>query len=498
MEINNDFDSFPVRNNAPIIKIVISEIEIQLRIFFNISCCEIMFEQHEQGVDYRSAFAKAVFHMYRKTTENTKCILAEDDFVNSTDKELQSVLDEILKQDSKVEAEYNNTQGENIYERFYKANEAVLEGMTAGISKSLVEVSKTIRSLNKPLLASLSNALSNITIPPNHLAQITSIIKNVPTYDFAKLSSVYLDIPHFEIMQPPSFAQFQSVLENIPQIQFSELASILSNIPRPIFDVHDIISPLNRMVENIESINAGLAQALQTPLIQMTEATQSLFSSIDFSLLIYRKEWNEGRETLLKYEWFYSNELPEEIVNTIHDNQETLSVYDVDGIIVGYFRKNRCEALKNIVKSWNSLPYFKCRTRIFHEALVNHSRRYFNSAVTLLTVHTEGVITDFVRTNLKNPRFHVEKAIEDIKTELEKNTDVSIYEYEIFSDVIRRIEEAFNENFKHSDPDATSNKSRHKIAHGHAYEAETEVNSLKRFLYLNEIYHLFMLLSNSE
>ena len=39
-----------------------------------------------------------------------------------------------------------------------------------------------------------------------------------------------------------------------------------------------------------------------------------------------------------------------------------------------------------------------------------------------------------------------------------------------------------------------SNKSRDKIAHGHAYEKENEVNSLKTFLYLNKIYHLFLLL----
>ena len=145
-------------------------------------------------------------------------------------------------------------------------------------------------------------------------------------------------------------------------------------------------------------------------------------------------------------------------------------------------------------KGWDELPYFACRKRIFHEALVNHSRRYFISSVTLLTVHTEGVITDFVRTSLKNPRYKVKKAIEDIKRELEGNNDVSIYEYEVFHDVIDRIEKAFTEGFEHSNPDAASNESRDKIAHGHVYEAENEVNSLKKFLYLNELYSLFLYL----
>ena len=90
--------------------------------------------------------------------------------------------------------------------------------------------------------------------------------------------------------------------------------------------------------------------------------------------------------------------------------------------------------------------------------------------------------------------YKVEKAIEDIKRELEKSNDVSIYEYEVFNDVIEQIEAAFTENFKHSNPDVTSNESRHKIAHGHAYQAESEGNSLKKFLYLNELYSLFLYL----
>lgn len=151
-----------------------------------------------------------------------------------------------------------------------------------------------------------------------------------------------------------------------------------------------------------------------------------------------------------------------------------------------------------MVYGWNDLPYFACRKGVFHEALVNHSRKYFNSAITLLAVHTEGVITDFVRTVLQSPRYYVKQAIKDVKEKLENTEDVSIYEYEVFNDVIERIEQAFNESFDCADPDKASNGSRNKIAHGHVYEKETEVNSLKHFLYMNELYHLFLLLSNHD
>ncbi|MFQ4200635.1 hypothetical protein C3B57_06300 [Clostridioides difficile] len=444
--------------NIPIIKIKILEFEIQIRVLFSMRCCEIMFNNYNQGDNYRLAFAKAVFHMYQNT--DNKISLTEDEFLSVTEENLKLILKKILEKDSRINFEYDKYQEEDIYERFYKANKDILKSSIEKFNKTIEEVSKKFNSLNKSLLTPFS-----------------SVINNIPKLNFKN---------------------FQSDLMKVHNVRFPEIASVLSSIPKPTINMKDIISPLQIMVESLQNINGELVKSLNTQLFQMSESVKSLMESMDFSLLTYRKEWSEQRETLLKYGWFYSEELPEEVINYIHDRRGELSTDDVDDIIVEYFRKNRCQALKNIVKEWQKLPCFHCRGVIFHEALVNHSRKYFNSSVTLLTVHTEGVITDFVRESLKNPRFRLQKAIDDIKKELDENIDISIYEYEVFNDVIERIEEAFNENFSLLDPDATSNKSRHKIAHGHVYEKENEANSLKRFLYLNEIYYLFLLLINND
>lgn len=114
-----------------------------------------MFEQYEQTNDYRIAFAKAVFHMYQQTAKDNRITLSEDDFINTTDENLQTVLNQILGQDSKIKLEYNKDETENIYERFYKANEAVLKSAAVDISKSLEKMSKTFSALNTPLLTSL-------------------------------------------------------------------------------------------------------------------------------------------------------------------------------------------------------------------------------------------------------------------------------------------------------------------------------------------------------
>lgn len=39
--MSNNIDFWTLRDNAPIIKIQIAEIEIQIRIFFNVNCCEL-------------------------------------------------------------------------------------------------------------------------------------------------------------------------------------------------------------------------------------------------------------------------------------------------------------------------------------------------------------------------------------------------------------------------------------------------------------------------
>lgn len=472
--MGQNIDLSALIKDTPVTKLTVSGIEVYIKIFFSFSCCKRMFKYYEEGADYRLAFIKTIYYMYQNTTNNKSIDLTIEDFIKISDDDLLIILENILTQDIKVKTEYEKVEGESPFERFYNANKAILAETTKHISDSVGRISKRIELLNKPLLKSIDSAMSSIIVPDMNFHRITSVVDNIPKFDLP---------------------QWQSALTNFPQTNYPEITSVLKNITKPVFNIQEIVFPFQSMVESIQLVNENLTKMLQSPLLEMTQNMKSLFSSIDFSLLIHRKEWSEQRETLLKYGWFYSDEFPDELTDEIHEKREILTREDVDKIIVTYFRKDRCKALKDIVKQWNELPYFCNREIIFHEALVNHSRKYYNSSVTLLTVHTEGVITDFVRLSLEVPRYRVEKAIEDIKIALDENEVVSIYEYEVFNDVIERIEDAFAEGFKHSDPDKSSNKSRHKIAHGHAYEKESEVNSLKKFLYLNEIYHLFLLLN---
>ena len=121
-----DFSSF--RDSVPMITISLSGRNVNIRVFFNMNCRTEMFEHHEQGDDYRTAFSKAVFLMFQNTESNDGDGLTEADFLSATDDSLLLVLNAILKQDDKLKNEYDKASGSSSYEQFFTANEAILNG----------------------------------------------------------------------------------------------------------------------------------------------------------------------------------------------------------------------------------------------------------------------------------------------------------------------------------------------------------------------------------
>lgn len=176
-----DFSSF--RDNAPIITISLSGRDANICVFFSMNCCTKMFEHHEQGDDFRTAFAKAVFLMFQNTECNDGEGLTETDFLSASDDSLLLVLNVILEQDDKLKNEYDKATGSSAYEQFFAANESILKNATAGLSKSFERISGIFESQNKLLSTSLGNALSNLTIPHDCLPGLTSAISNMPRYE---------------------------------------------------------------------------------------------------------------------------------------------------------------------------------------------------------------------------------------------------------------------------------------------------------------------------
>ena len=310
----------------------------------------------------------------------------------------------------------------------------------------------------------------------------------IPLIDSWVSSENFKSIAEIQAMQINAFAEqlkgidFSYVNEFTKNISVG-LQSIINSIPK--YNFADAISPF---IQRLAEVQTSFAPYYQSAVEHMSNA----LSSIDFSMMSYHREWNEKHDFLITHGWFYLNELPDEIIDEIYSQKETITSDYINTLICSHFRDNKCTALKKIVKTWQKSPYFKIRGHIFHQALVNHSRRYYNTAITLLTIHTEGVLTDFMRLKLQAPRFKAKKAIMEIRDTIGDMplSALSLSDWRIYDEILEKILLSFTEGFDHANPDNASNSSRDKIAHGHVLDTETEVNSLKRFFYLNEVFRL--------
>lgn len=452
---------------------------VSINAFFSVRTLEKYFDYTKSSADYREAFAKIVYFMYGTSNNSIQADtdLSEQDFFSASDDELAAVMTVILSRDNRLSSKFEEISESNQYDKFYKANKNSWDETFAPLKRVIESHKKTLASTNLTRLQNLMerNSLLFNDTRLNQLRQLNSLytpsLNRIVEIQAASLNAFSQHLKSVDLSRnievPLAFSSaMQSILSAIPKIDFAEKL-------RPLLDY---ISQNREMFANA------------------TLNIQNVLASIDFSMLTYHAEWSERHDFLVSHGWFYLNKLPREIIDKIYNQKVTISTTEVDTIICEYFRENSCTALKKIVKLWASSPYFKVREHIFHQALVNHSRKYYNTSITMIALHTEGVITDFLRIKLQTPKFKAINAIVEIRETVEDIPleSMSLSDWQVYDEILDRILSSFSANFSHTNPAAASDSSRNKIAHGHVVIKETESNSLRQFLYLNEIYRLFM------
>ena len=479
MNNNNEDDKnidFEVTRRNSTHEFLINGKQVLIDTFFNVLSWKKYFEFSKESDDYKKSFAKTVFFMYCKTVESEEkeAHLTEQDFIRASDSELFLVMTAIMGDDSRLLTKYNEIEKGDQYTKFYEANKNSFEDVFAPLKEVFENQKRATANINLTTLqkiveqnrvvfdSSYINSLNKLYIPS--IARVAEI----------QASSLNVFSQHLNTIN-------LSGIKNATLAFNTNLQSIMKAIPK--FDFFEKLKPLLSYFEQNRDFFASAAIGIQNAL-----------ASIDFSMMTYHIEWSERHDFLLSHGWFYLNELPREIIDEIYERKETMTTEQIDKQICDYFRENKCTALKTIVKKWSVSPYFKVREHIFHQALVNHSRKYYNTSITLMAIHTEGVITDFLRLKLQNPKFKATSAISEIRDIVEEMPleSLSLSDWQIYDEILYRVLSAFSESFSHSNPETASNSSRHKIAHGHVVAKETEASSLRHFLYMNEICRLFM------
>lgn len=363
-----------------------------------------------------------------------------------------------------------------------------------------------------------------------HLELPSSLISSISAQQlsFSKAIASSIQVPDMNVMsgtlskfaellppQPPMYnlaAEMGKALEAcVPSQNMLNSVSKALEACKPNFEL--IGSVTSKFLESIPKIDSAVLSIVQQATSSFGNISESLcaglsafnsaFEQIDFSkfhntanTFKYIKDFELKNDMLKKFGWFYISELPQDLVNLIYERRDEINQEEVDSLMVEYFRNNKCAALKKLVNSWVNLPYYESRNHIFHEAQVCHSQRLFNASTTLVSLHFEGVVTDFVRYRINQPAYRVDKALKQIN-ELTYNLSLSTISFRnwiVCSFVLECVDQIFSTNFSPSDPDSCPDNSRHKIAHGHAIAKETEANSLRRFLFMNEMYKLFVCL----
>jgi len=379
------------------------------------------------------------------------------------------------------------------------------------LAKQGAMVSKTLPvGMSKTLATGLSSVIEQQErtqrVFANPMLDVIQAQQNLFTNAMAAFEPPKITIPTVDIM-----AQMGQVLEaSIPKFDFVEPLTKMLDACMPKFDI--IGEAVLRLADNIPKIDLAVNSIMQQAANVMCGIAASVQKSIDVLLdaasridfsalanfsdgLFFITDFDKKNEVLKGFGWYLISELPEEIVNEIYEHREEITQEEVDALIVQHFRNDEGAALKSIVNSWTTLPYFESRMKIFLQAADCHSSCLYNASTTTVSVHYEGIVTDFVRGRIMAPthRKWAEKAlkcINDLTNELTINA-MPYKEWLACTYVLECMDRVFKENFSPDSPDDCSNSSRHKIAHGHALEDETEANSLRCFLFLNVMYKLF-------
>ena len=222
--------------------------------------------------------------------------------------------------------------------------------------------------------------------------------------------------------------------------------------------------------------------------------------SVNLPQIVENLRETEREKVLREYNWLFSI-IPGYIVDDLLPDLNKKNQKYIDTCITEYFNKDNATILRVMVQDWSGISCFDARRHIFEEAFNVHLSGNYNASTTLLAVHTEGLLSDFARIELHSPRFKAKNALNEIDKEMNNTTFPYFSSFSsviLFQQVINDLKKFMETDFDYKHPAIAPDNTRNKIAHGQVIEKQTEANSLRLFLYINEIYRIFYTIINGK
>jgi len=268
---------------------------------------------------------------------------------------------------------------------------------------------------------------------------------------------------------------------NLMNDQLKQLQISQANLT-PLFDVQSTFDRIRVKVSDFtEKIKSGLGWALEG------------FAAISPSLLDMLRLFEEEREvwlnqqmvdTLTYYGWWYVPSMSQELIQEIFDMADAGQGSSVNARICRHYRESDFRVLAEVVNTWDDMPYFHKRHRIFRAALRGYKDREYLLVVPALLPQIEGIVRDFL-SDLGITEWHVHwQAVVQIMTLSQPRPKTILVNS--FCDLLTQIV------FGKFSPQQTYNGTllkRHPVMHGRTVSYGTQKTALRAFLALDTLHH---------
>ncbi len=279
-----------------------------------------------------------------------------------------------------------------------------------------------------------------------------------------------------------SFEEFKKFIVGYVIRETEKLAETLNNLASSI--AKQITENFALSIQEIQTLSAEIMRTT-------TEAMHQSFVELNEVITQYFKKRAELDPIMAEFGWGGLSAIPGNIIQFINANKSRLSSNDVDELITDYYESENFREFELLVSSWWWNPSFSSRKLAILEAFSCYKLRLNIASITLITIHMEGIIKEFLFWSFGIVRKRDSSAIQEVRERSKNQNNARIpYMYECNIKALEEIERRYSENFKIEQLDETSNLSRHKIAHGHMCDEVSKADVLKTFLWVNELENL--------
>ena len=442
---------------AKSLQLIIDGNEVNIPIFFSVHKLKFYFNLCTQGKTYRQAFIETVFEMYTsnfsKNGIGTGLTIRE--FEDADDEQFYNVINFIIEKDKTANRYFEECSTADKYERFYIAYNKIIENIAITAKETFGKLSENIMG----------------------------ITRSIDLYNKQNIAQILAVIPKFDFQLPTALISLQS---SISAQQKSITSPIIDKIVMPKFNFEELFSP-------IKEISAQLQLAIQNSIKPIFNS----ISALGIERLLANRYLRECNQVFQKFRWWYISDLPASIIDKVVKNPKCYTKLKVDALVCEYYRRNNCRQLKHMIKKWKISNYFSKRKIDLNELQKIHRLKCYNSSVTLSIAIIEGVMRDFIREKIQG-YYHFKEVRAEFCKLIESSDKFDIVEYEIINHIIRSVDTIFTGNFKPNSPEQYSDMLRDKRMHGQAYKKQSEANSLKLMLYLNELFEIISVLDTID